>query len=182
MSDEVKVFTAPDGEQLYQFSRTGPGWARIFITDKGQFIAASDYGGFEHWWGSVGGDPERSYLIRTLAFIADVEKDPGYFIRKLCYGKKDLYDGDQTLKEIKKHIIEYRRDGSYTKDEARDLWNEFDYYDIEGEEYDFNRWVDLGLIDEAWEFRCQKPDPDTVAFVERVMVKWLAPLIRKQVL
>jgi hypothetical protein len=183
MSDEVKVFTAPDGEQLYQFSRSGPGWARIFITDKGQFIAASDYGGFEHWWGAVGGDKNQPYLLRTLAFIAGVEKDPGYFIRKLCYGKKDVYDGVSTLKSIKQYIIESRQDESLDRETARELWDEFEYYDIEGNEYDFNRWMDaVQHLDEPWEFRCTVPDRDTVAFVERVMVNWLAPLIRKQVL
>jgi len=151
--------TFPDGAAFKRYdipSRKGEGWAVVFLDARGIITTVSDYGDYGYWFGSIGGDGDlRGFLCRC---------DDGYLMRKLA--PKEVYDGAATEAGIRKHILEYRREGNYEKDFARREWDLIAETDIE---HDFRVWYEETEIGDAAEFCREKPDPRAVAFCEYVM-------------
>ncbi len=86
---------------------------RFIITDDGYFSTVSEWGNYAFWW--TGGGP----CFRR--FLAGLRRDSSYMLSKIC-GREE-YDGDATLLNVKKHIVEERRRGRMTKEEARHEWD-----------------------------------------------------------
>ena len=95
----------------------GNGWADITIRewpDGGSISIQSDFGDWAYSWNATGG-PFRAFLRKL---------NPGYFFGK-CMGK-DFYvfDDMKTEKAFKALIIELRRHGELSKEDAFECWEE----------------------------------------------------------
>lgn len=175
MTNELQLFTSPEGQKFYRAFKRGRGWAEIFIGEKGQFVAHSDYGTYSYCWTAVGGDENKPYLLRVMRFIASVGKSPDYFINKLSAGP--LIFDEKSFTEAKSLILELRRVGTLTKKQAREEWDSACYHQHDGE-YGWTLFWQDSKLDQYGEYPGRrKPAIDATHFVERVMVPWLAPLL-----
>jgi hypothetical protein len=103
-------------------------WAIISISDDGMFNAQTDCGNFNYFWPSFG--------TNFKLFIIDIfSKDSDYLYRKIRNRERDeKIDVEKTIDNMKKRVIESRRDvssrrstgGGLTQEEARMLWDALD--------------------------------------------------------
>ncbi|WP_426751753.1 hypothetical protein [Myxococcus sp. Y35] len=168
---------------VYQYRlRTPKGaWlADVILRSDGFFATVSDWGNYAFRWTSPG-RPFRE-------FVAGLETSPDYVCSKL--EKRDWWDARATLKSIREHIIEYRRDGSYSKEEAKEAWESVvealgcwsrrearsvDEMDI-GQ---FMAWCAETKVEMPYEFGRYDYPPDVRSFAREVMPA-LATAIREQ--
>ena len=99
----------------------GCSYALITLTDlhenAGSISIDSDYGSWNYMWGSMGSDI-RGFLLRT-------SKD--YLINKLTMNNRadrDVFDFEKTIVEMKKAIINYRKEEYIDSELARKAYNE----------------------------------------------------------
>lgn len=148
-------------------SINGEGWAVILMDSSGVFSAVSDYGDYAHYWNHHGCKDFREFFLGS-------SRD--YMLRKL-HPKKE-YDSETTLDVVLSTIIEERRAGTLTKEEARDTWHEVRVHhnDLESE-FNFFSWVESGpAITESWELYRDRFPVDAQAFVDNVMPRLAAVL------
>ncbi len=91
------------------------GWA-IFTIDEagGLFNCQSNYGNYTYAWPN-----HRRKSFKH--FILELASDASYFLNKVA--KEDYFDEDKALVQWKSKIIELRKDGSCTAEQARDAWD-----------------------------------------------------------
>ncbi|MEV2908670.1 hypothetical protein ABNF65_08405 [Paenibacillus larvae] len=99
----------------------GEGWGTFLLDEKGMFAAVTDYGNCAYQWTQSG-------CIDFRHFFAKERTNWGYFLPKLFYKLKE-YDGDETLKRVKEDIISCRRDGTFTREKARQEWDLLERHD-----------------------------------------------------
>lgn len=161
--------TFPDGATHRRYDvrgERGQWLATVFLGAEGIFSTVSDYGNYGYWWGAIGGDGD----IRR--FLLNSERDPDYFRIKL--NPTSHYDGEATCEAIRKQIIEWRKDGTMSREEARE-----EYDRAETACADFRDWYEETEIEDAGEFYVTKPDAQAVAFVEKVMPR-LCEMLRAE--
>jgi hypothetical protein len=150
------------------------GWAEVIITDGGYFSTVSDYGNYAFAWRSFG------ECFRT--FLLGAEKDADYFTKKLQPGGDgpgDVYDGEATERHIRKLILEYRRERHWSRERAREEWDLLERFNLEWEG-DFGEWYRETQISDAYEMAMHRRNPQTKAFVERLLAKRLCPIFRAE--
>lgn len=166
-------FTCPESKIVLHYyhlpSEKGEGWARVLISSDGMFSAVSDYGNYGYFWSHHGMDDIRRFFLR-------VKTDKDYFINKLTIDRPRVYDGEATVKQIKKQIIETRREckgdsKKYSREWARKEWNRLSDCGVLDYEQGFNQWYEYSQLDEAYEYKVMVPCPQAVAFVEKVMIR-----------
>ncbi|MFA5307495.1 MAG: hypothetical protein WC365_08660 [Candidatus Babeliales bacterium] len=100
-------------------------WAKIIIDESAwMFSCISDAGNFSHRW------PYESH--RTFKkFLTEI--DMGYLMRKIePHGEE--FDYEATIKNIKEHLFESRRNGDIDKKEARKAYKIVEHLDYENSE------------------------------------------------
>lgn len=177
---EITKFEDADGQVTYRFWRGGNGWALIYLGPRGEFTAQSDYGNFAYWWSHVGGNEAKPYIERFLEFLSRERFDTHYFTGKLAAGRK-VFDGDRAAQLVRERLLDLRKSGGITREMARHEWDQLDDYGFENE-FSFAEWLHETSLEDAYEFACYSPDPQACFFVDRIMEKWLAPLIRTSLL
>lgn len=141
------------------------GWAVIVIDSRGFLGIVSDYGNFAYHWDSFGDDFRR--------FLAGL--DWHYLHRKLMHGRDGrVYDGRATLEAIKKLIIEYRRAGELTREQARDEWtlaldSGIDEHRSDG----FSLWYRDTQLENVSELYQTMPEPQCQAFCQKVWPRFI---------
>ena len=125
--------------RFYQVRFRQWGWARLWITDDWCLTIMSDWGNFAYWWHP---DP---YDFRE--FLCHREDD--YLANKLSGGAQEL-DVDATERWIKERISARRREGGFTREEARAEWELLRGCDFESET-DRQHWYNHTKIDDAWD-------------------------------
>jgi len=90
------------------------GWGKFVIDSSGYFSAVSDYGNYAFQWSAFGEG------VDFRDFLCSLNSD--YLMGKL--GRRDWFDSTKTHGKIKRIIIEMRKDGSVTKEAARDVWED----------------------------------------------------------
>lgn len=114
----------------------GDGQGQIFIN-----VSCDCWSKF---WGSMGCGIKEFFI----------SCDKYYLAKKLIPYDRMLEDDlEGTIENIKEHIIEWRREGSYTKERARELW---DSLELCGDIYEI-RESEIGSIDDWYEFIQRKP-------------------------
>lgn len=73
----------------------------------------SDWGNWGYWWTHPG--------CELREFLCHI--DDHYLLGKLCSGQRDVIDDVGSERDIKQHILEYRRNGHYDRDFARREWD-----------------------------------------------------------
>src|ERR1700676_3747316 len=95
--------------------RAGNEWAYIYVDEaSGVFTSYSSFGNYAYQWRSIGN-------ATLKEFLSDL--DFSYFMRKTRNGYL-RFDLDATIDGIKRYIIEQRRYGGLTSEEARSAWND----------------------------------------------------------
>lgn len=143
-------------------SQKGEGWAIIVIGSDGYFSTVSDYGNYAYRWTNPGCE-FRKFLVGVNA---------GYLIGKL-HGRPDEYDGDETTKAIREEIVRRRRDGTWTREEAREEWNLTSGLDSI---VDFAFWWQKTRIEDAHEFQRNSVPSEVVAFANRAWPRFVEML------
>lgn len=95
-------------------------WADITIEEwagGGSFKCVSDYGNYAHIWGSIG-------PVTLREFLLDCDMD--YFLKKVTEYKHREFDVEGTLSEIRRQILQDRREGNSDKFQASQFWRECD--------------------------------------------------------
>lgn len=106
--------------QVRNEGRGSSGWANINVqwgNESAHIVADSDYGSYCHYWGSCGKNPKK--------FLCEI--DFQYTMQKLNEGDISVFASDKLDDEMKKIIIQTRRDYGYegfTKKMARECWDD----------------------------------------------------------
>ena len=127
----------------------------VVVSEDGFLFCHTDYGDYNYYWGDAGSD--------FVGFLLKIDAD--YLLRKVS--RRDEYDGDKTLRNIRQRICELRRSGSLTKAEAREEWNrlsEFDLDDMVG----FTLWYQDTKLQDAYELIRHDWPAWAKCFAERV--------------
>lgn len=94
--------------------RVGYDWTTIAISSNGLFMAEGSYGNYAYWWSNHGRESFKHFLV-------ELDRDHGYAKGK--FGRQDTFYQDKTVKEIKSQLLEARRKGDLTKEDARDAYD-----------------------------------------------------------
>ena len=143
------------------------GWAIFVIGADGYFSAVSDYGNYAYIWRDTGCSDFREFLLRA-------DRDWDYFASKLAPEK--VYDGEQSAENVRKAILQMRRDGRLSFERAKEEWALFNRSEF-GQEFSFFAWYQETGLDDAGEYASFKTRGEAVAFVNKCMVR-LIPLLK----
>lgn len=150
------------------------GYAVVFIDSAGVFSAVSDYGSYGHVWSHHGCRDIRE-------FIMDLYKDPDYAAKKLNDCRPAVYDGEATEKHIRRMILEYRREMSWTKNQAREEWELLDGCNNVFYRSDFDDWYQHTRFDCANEFAVHRMNSQVMAFCTKVLPR-LSQVLRDELM
>lgn len=100
--------------------RVGYEWATICITEGGLFLVESSYGVYGHWWSHHGRETFKHFLV-------ELDRDHDYVMGKL--GRRTCFYADKTVVEIKRQVLEERRNQNFTKEQAREAFDIEDLID-----------------------------------------------------
>lgn len=146
------------------------GWAIVVMCEDGYFSSVSDYGDYAYKWQKENGD-FREFIMQ----IADRNKS-GYFLNKIA---KKEYDGEETCKAVQRYILESRRDGNFTKEDARTEWENLRDCDWVENDPIFTRFYDRTKIDDVCELIRRSYPIEAVMFVQNTLPR-LAEMIRQE--
>lgn len=123
--------------EKWHIRRENGWWCGNFLFDNrnGELCIHSDWGNWNYLWHAMGEG------IDLKNFLLDIE--PDYLMSKLASeSERRWFDKDATIKELKRKIIELRRNDDLDEDIAREHWEELeDFNDIEtGEGYQAKFW------------------------------------------
>lgn len=167
--------TSRNKHYCYQYrgeEKSGFYWSIMFLTDSGVMSIVGDTG--EYGYSSFYTDDIRSFVLSL-----DPEDDY-YLPTKLAKGRKTEFNGRQTLKEAKFHILEYRKIGEFSKEEAREAWDGLpEYYEPKEEWIDYLSGYQNIYGHEWYEFLQYDWDPMLISFC-RNSLPGLQELIRKE--
>lgn len=135
------------------------GWAIIVIGSDGYFSAVSDYGNYAFWWSHPGTKDFRQFLLRS-------QESWDYFCGKL--GTQE-YDGKTTCESVKRRIIDARKDGFFTKEEARKEWDLLSSNEWLESEMNYNDWMRETELSDAWEHHTESYPIHLEMFVKKTM-------------
>jgi hypothetical protein len=146
------------------------GWNLVILDQDGRectLFASGDYGSYA----------TRFYFEKDFrGALLDFDKE--YLLRKIA--KRNIYDGDQTKKEIKLYILRSLYSSGLSREEARREWDLIEGYDIY-HEVDFHHWLNATELD--WDivtdFMSYRYTAGAVAFAERTLPR-LQQLISKE--
>lgn len=82
--------------------RPSMSWATIVVCEDGQVLVQSDYGDWAHWWSHHGREGIKHFLC---------EIDHWYLMNKLGKGQKEHFNHEQTVRDMRREIVRWRRDG-----------------------------------------------------------------------
>lgn len=165
----------------YRVTTEKGGWlADVVLRSDGFFAAVSGWGSYAFRWTHPG--------LPFREFVAQLEGQDSYVCSKLA--RRDWFDGAATLKGIREHILEYRRDGNMSKAEAAKEWDvltdivgsgikRYARDAVEMDLYQYFQWHERTGLSDACEFSSYDYHPDVRGFCEQVMPR-LAAVIRAE--
>ncbi len=159
--------TGNGSKQLRRYSVRGANgeWlATVVISDDGYFSTVSDYGNYAYYWGDAG-ECFRKFLSRL---------GPDYYLSK--FGVRDEYDGGETLKAVKRSIIEQRRRGDLDREEAREEWDLLEENSWLDQRDNFVLWLQHTKLGDAYEYACSSISGEARGFAEHVWPAFAAML------
>jgi hypothetical protein len=103
----------------------------LFLDESGIFSAVTDCGDYSY--GHFSCNSIRHFVAYQLG------RDPHYALSKIARRQDKELQGEATLANAKRLIMESRRHGSSTKEEAREAWEGLPEYDL-NDEYQWRRF------------------------------------------
>lgn len=144
--------------------------ARLLWQDDGRVILVSSYGNWSYFWSHRG---DRS----VPEFLVDLDID--YMGSKMLGCESQEFDDKGTSQAIRETILEYRREGSITKEQARSEWEEVEC--LEDGEYDFRQWYEASehLGPDCYELRRTKTNSNWYWFWKRIWEPLIQPELKE---
>lgn len=146
------------------------GWAVFLVDSLGMLAVASDFGNYVHHWPVIGWSQGSADDFRK--FI--IECDASYIIRKLGQGRQ-VIQPEATVKNIRKVVLDLRRNQSLTAVDARYEWDLIDRSCFD-HEVGFSEWYEATKLVETYELASYGPEPQLVGFMERVWPRFIGLL------
>lgn len=143
------------------------GWCDLRFDDRRGFVSiASDFGHWTyHWMPQHRHDSLGHFLGRI---------DRGYAGGKFLGAGLGELDREATVKKICRHILEMRREGALTREQARDEW------ELTGvAEESLERWYYETSISDAYELAAYRESPAWAGFWERLWEPLIQPVLRE---
>lgn len=145
----------------------------------GEILIHSTFGSWGNTWTACA-EPFKAFLV-------DAEFD--YVFTKFMGTKLEVWDGEGSVKSLRRLLLEYRRIGDLDKDEASSLWGEINAneHELESSSNDFvecayriagnidSRGV-YRLLSEPWELTTTKHDPQAVGFWRTIWPEFVGAL------
>jgi hypothetical protein len=153
-------------------SEKGEGWAVILIdTEIGFFATCSDWGNFAYLWTHPG--------MEFRKFLAQLT--PDYLHKKLLFGRESsqVFDGEKTAELIKEALN--NKDRALLKEKGRS-WKRYNQecalleQHTPMEKEDFDSWQSETGLEEPWQYKCTKPEPQAMSFCTKVWPRFKALL------
>lgn len=120
-----------ESAQTHQFTFQNPKclWANFTVNDStGELNIQSDAGNWSHRWNITSLHTADKESGKPLTHFLGVTAGPDYILDKLGYNHTsdlaDVVNKAKTIKGIRDKVLEYRREQSMDKDEARLSWDE----------------------------------------------------------
>ncbi|MEK5058622.1 hypothetical protein BK126_03085 [Paenibacillus sp. FSL H7-0326] len=140
------------------------GWGIFLLDSTGMFAAVTDYGNYAYMW------PLRNTGCNDFRDFFD-HKDAYYVLGKCAPSRGKEYQGDKTEELIRKTIVQMRRSGSFTEEEAREEWNlldSIDFYFREG----FSQWYEQTNLYDAHEYSVHGYTASEKAFADKLFPRF----------
>jgi hypothetical protein len=131
------------------------------------FAAISDWGNYTYQW-----NPLSNVDFRKL--FVDADKQTEYFVSKLCPRK--VLNEARSWKNLKTHILTLRRRKEVGAEEARNTWDDMEFYSS-WEEYVYSNSNEV--VEDVAEFSVYEWEEDAMSFATRVLPQ-LAATIRQE--
>jgi hypothetical protein len=158
-------------------SEKGEGWAVIVIdTETGFFATVSDWGNYSYLWTHPGMGFKKFLMQLT----------PDYLHPKLLHGRgrTDVIDGQKTVATIRSAIVQRDRT-SLDKTKKNWRWYNTEIQAIENrtpmEEEDFEAWCSETRLEEPWQYKQTRPEPQAMSFCTLVWPRFVALLKAEEV-
>lgn len=134
----------------------------------GEILIHSSFGSWAHSWGHLG--------IAFDKWLQEAERD--YCAVKFMGAKAYKFDGEKTVRELRRRLIDARRHDGLSREEARGIWDyvEDRQSELEASEHDFVNVMTQAetelvatkrvqqFISEPWEFTCTSLDNQFAGF------------------
>ena len=88
----------------------------------GEILIHSSFGSWAYQWGHLG-IPFKQWLVKT--------DDKHYIACKFLGSKADVFDGEKTVKGLRERVIEWRRHGEFSREQARAVWDWIEENELE---------------------------------------------------
>ena len=187
----LKVRLVGIGEaKYYHFVFEEPfGWAVFSINDEtGEFNIQSDWGNYQHRWNIDHLGETHTKQPWPLTHFLAVGNDPYYVTDKLHYGRDDRknYSPDKTEHRVREDLLQYRRRGDITSEDARNAWDEVRNVDFGSPDsfmYSIGDTYKLKevLSEETWEY-VQYEDSFGYVFLQYKLLPFFFNYLRRAVL
>lgn len=142
-------------------------WCRLLWQDDGWVIILSDYGHWAFWWG------HRGKGISVSRFLAKLDRE--YMGGKMMGADLYEYSVESTVKCIRETIVEYRKAGVMTKDDARSEWDLSEQLESDG--IAFSEWCGESSLGDGYECHRKEICNTWVQFWSRLWVPLIRPLL-----
>lgn len=101
-------------------------WGYFLLHPNGIMMAYTDYGTYAYHWSAQTMESLKRFLVQL--------RNMDYLLGKVC--RRDELNGEKTRKAFVQHILDWRRQGTFTKERARELYDEL----RDTEDQDIVRW------------------------------------------
>lgn len=143
----------------------------------GEILINSTYGNWANVWGACG-CPFKEFL-QKISF--------DYAFGKFMGHDLEVFDEDRTIEDIKRKLIEVRRERRIDHEEVRDLWEQVESIDTYSEEAFGNSCRDTAssfgprhplrdYFNEPWDLKRTKPDVQATGFWRDIWPHFVAEL------
>lgn len=119
-------------------------YGHFMLAENGMFAYVGDFGNYAYKW-PVAGFHQSDFRKEVL------RKEGEYVLRKIFSERQKEYSPEQTLKRVKEHILTCRRDGSYSKEFAREEWDSLQLYENLDSSHNFSLWWNVTQIEDPGE-------------------------------
>lgn len=159
MKNPCSITPEPQGDLFTYSIQNEYEWGRVIIDPtRNMIFCYTGVGRYCYSWSH----PGKSFLefLTNLNF--------GYFMDKCLIHNSMEFKVEETIKSMKRHILEYRRDGAYTKEQAREMRDNLEEAVDESSETAFFYIIRDGAFSEHccdwWEFGVKDYSQDCYEF------------------
>jgi hypothetical protein len=145
-------------------------WADVAIDAKGKsgrISIASDFGGWQYYWGACGCSFKEFLISLDIHYVAGK------------FGEGRWFDAEKTVKLYKELILQDRRREEITAEAARDMWTDLEGLEDCNSESFYYEFTNSSALNEHFEDGpdyCYSVSPQFKAFWERVWPVFITEL------